>query len=595
MNRLIICAFLLFALEVVAASFSVPAKKKYSIHYAFFGSPHTAGNRMVIGPGEYYNSIIDRLTGFWYDCSNTVPTLLTPTHMWKNAGGAHHVVALDSSGNVWAYGDNTNGELGDGTTTSRSTPVKILIDSLGNAFTNIIKVMCGGTQGGWMSAALKADGTMWVWGATDGGVRGNNTWGGGTTRPVQIPASRGMKDALISELCISLDSSGNVYTWGAGGVGGGAWTPDMLAQGSGSTYHTNTPTQITLPAPAIMIAGGAEYMNYALLNTGKLYAWGHNLLYCGVFNRSMSFYSYNPFDDTDSLGFTTGSVDTICVNSMSTAVILTDSTLRMWGDNSCANMGMGAGINFRTYRVGNQPGGAFSPWGWDGGQGEAMQLKPVQPALGKHNFTKIFGCVNFCFGWYAEDANDSVYSWGRNKYQIVQPFQTELSAANGNLGATYPNNWDKNYLTYINLFRTSAVVRTTGRICVDSPAGTLCSTFPWDNSKAGPTANAGINQTVSTSFATLRGSSTIASGVSGKLNALWTCTAKPAGAPNPYIPLRANDTIAVSNMTTQGVYTFKYWVEDSNFKTDSTTVQVTVGCVNCFIRPRAGRHKYINL
>jgi len=244
---------------------------------------HTSLNNYEMGPGEYVNSFVLHSTGRLYEYEG-VPRLLAPLHMWKTAGGAHHSLALDSSGNVWAWGDNTNAELGIGNTTNQTDPVKITIDSLGNSFTNVIAIYAGGTETGWMSGALKSDGTVWVWGAVSDGVRGNNTAGGTTSRPVQVPFPGGViiKQVVLNELCIALSTTGDVYTWGSGNANGGFRSPYMLAQGASYGGITpNTPTKITLPLPAIMISGGSDYMNYALLNNGRLYGWGYNLQYIG--------------------------------------------------------------------------------------------------------------------------------------------------------------------------------------------------------------------------------------------------------------------------------------------------------------------------
>lgn len=540
----------------------------------FFGTPHTTPNRYVVAPGEYVNSLIDNTTGLMYEFQGS-PSLLTTTHMATAIGGAHHSLSLDLANNVWAWGDNGVGELGDGTLVSKNNPVKITVDSLGNPFTNIVKVVVGGNSGGWLSGALKADGTVWVWGSTTDGIRGNGTNGGQTKRPVQIPFPAGVviKDVIISEVCVALATNGDVYTWGASVVGGGFWTPYLLSQGS-STPHPYTPTKITLPLPATMISGGAGF--YALLNNGHLYGWAYDLRNIGITGHDMSNYGWSPTDITSVLGLIPGTIDTIVTNSMSTIVLRNDSTLWAWGDNSCANMGNGPGLDFRHYRSGNSPTGTPSQWGWDQGSMEAPQLTAVQISPGKHNFTKLFAAASYCFEWWAEDAHDSLYTWGRNKYQVSNGFISEIDSTAEVIMAYYANNLDENYIRFVDPWRTTKIVRATARICKDSSGAQYCSTWPWDGSKPGPTVNPGSNQTITSTWTMLRGSNVIATGVSGRLNSLWTCVGKPAGAADPMIPIRSSDTTAVSNLTTSGTYTFKYWVEDANFKTDSSTMTVTV-------------------
>lgn len=550
----------------------------------FFGSPHTAIARYWMGPGEYTNIFVDRTNGRVYQYEGGVPNLFAnPLHAWKVAGGAHHSLILDSAGNVWGRGDNSVGEIGDGTTTDRASPVQVLTDSLGNSFGGVIDIGCGGTTN-WTSWAVTSSGKLYAWGTLTMGTRANNTYGGQTNRPVQIifPAGVFIVKAIVNELSIALDSDGNVWTWGAEGVGGGFWTPFILAQGKGSGYITRVPTKITLPAPAVQIAGGNEFTNYALLNNGQLYGWGFNLQYIGISGKDLSFYGYNPTRVTDSLGLTAGTIDSITVNALGTYILKTDSTAWGWGSNACGNFGVGPGIDYQTYRTGNVPGGTLSPWNFDQGSGQAMILKPVQIAPGMHNFVKMFTSLAFCYALtlenHASDGNDSLIIMGRNKYQVTNQFTGEIDSTAESIGSTYPNNFDENWARFVNPWRTGYVVRATSRQCKVNGSSPLCTISPnqYDNSKPGPTSLVGANQTISTNTTTLFGSWIIASGVRGRLNSLWSCTAKPVGAPNPIFLLASSDTTKVFNLTTIGTYTFKHWVEDANFKSDSTTMTVTV-------------------
>ena len=66
----------------------------------------------------------------------------------------YHSAAIKTDGTLWAWGNNTNGVLGDGTTTNRSSPVQI------GALTNWSQVACAR----YITVALKTDGTLWSWG-----------------------------------------------------------------------------------------------------------------------------------------------------------------------------------------------------------------------------------------------------------------------------------------------------------------------------------------------------------------------------------------------------------------------------------------------
>jgi alpha-tubulin suppressor-like RCC1 family protein len=75
------------------------------------------------------------------------------------------VLALKSDGTVWAWGDNSHGQLGDGTTMNRSVPVQVR---------DLDGVIALATNNG-HSLALKADGTVWAWGDNTYGVLGDGT------------------------------------------------------------------------------------------------------------------------------------------------------------------------------------------------------------------------------------------------------------------------------------------------------------------------------------------------------------------------------------------------------------------------------------
>src|SRR5919108_642918 len=73
------------------------------------------------------------------------------------AAGGYHTVALKSDGSLWAWGENSNGQLGDGTTSDRHLPAQI--DS------GYAAVAAAGDY----SMALKADGNLWGWGSNGNG------------------------------------------------------------------------------------------------------------------------------------------------------------------------------------------------------------------------------------------------------------------------------------------------------------------------------------------------------------------------------------------------------------------------------------------
>lgn len=90
----------------------------------------------------------------------------TDSNWDKIAAGYFHRLATKTDGTLWAWGHNTSGELGDGTTVNKIFPVQIGID---NNWTNVTTANYG------TSAAIKSDGSLWVWGANGFGQLGDGT------------------------------------------------------------------------------------------------------------------------------------------------------------------------------------------------------------------------------------------------------------------------------------------------------------------------------------------------------------------------------------------------------------------------------------
>ncbi|HEY3165456.1 MAG TPA: hypothetical protein VGJ71_13905, partial [Candidatus Limnocylindrales bacterium] len=118
--------------------------------------------------------------------------------------GAEHSLAVKSDGTAWAWGQNANGELGDGTTNDRLTPVQV--SGLSGA-----SAAAGGTA---HSLVLKSDGTVRAFGLNQNGQLGDGTTTQRTT-PVQVSGLSGVVAiAAGSDHSLALKSDGTVWAWG---------------------------------------------------------------------------------------------------------------------------------------------------------------------------------------------------------------------------------------------------------------------------------------------------------------------------------------------------------------------------------------------
>jgi alpha-tubulin suppressor-like RCC1 family protein len=555
------CVLLKAKIQIMKARFLRLITTLLSLLLLNFPAFSQSTPKYILGPGEYNCWVIPTASHQVYDLSTGVPSLVQgqPSVVTAVSGNLHHQCVLDNQGNVYCWGDNSVAEIGNGVVGgSVATPLQISVDSLGNPFNNIVQVYAGGSSLGYLTAALKGDGTVWVWGTTSGGNRGNGTWGGTSARPVQVPFPAGtvIKKIAMNNIGIALDANGNIWTWGGASQYA---TPWLLGQGTGSPDIT-TPHTIALPSPASDFSGGG-YTNYALLANGQLYGWGYNAGYLGTGSLAPGF---SPISMNPILGFTQ-SVKSVAVNNESTYAILADGTLWSWGDNACGSVGNGVELNYANYV---NASGQASPYAWDWGSNELIVSSPVQIGKGISNFTNIWTGMGDVFYCYAEDANGQLYSWGRNKYGVLG---NGVGAATGTIGASYPNSWDVPWITAIDPFSIKAIAQTSSPYCVLNPGGSPCNGYTIPG-VAAPVANAGPNQNISGSTTTLTGTATTANGSTVINYWLWTEVSGPSAA---LITLPSGPTAKVSGLVS-GTYVFQLKATDNNWRTSTSQVTVIV-------------------
>jgi alpha-tubulin suppressor-like RCC1 family protein len=106
--------------------------------------------------------------------NHNTPQSVEPTHTWLSVStGDHHTVAIRSDGTLWAWGLNDNGQLGIGATGNRNTPVQESTHA-----TNWVSV----SAGDFFTVAIDSDGDIYAWGDNDFGQVHN--W---VTVPTPLP------------------------------------------------------------------------------------------------------------------------------------------------------------------------------------------------------------------------------------------------------------------------------------------------------------------------------------------------------------------------------------------------------------------------
>jgi alpha-tubulin suppressor-like RCC1 family protein len=289
--------------------------------------------------------------------------------------GQNFSFALKSDGSVLAWGNNNNGQLGDGTATSKSTPVPVVCrqqDAAGSAFCSGARYLQGVTAlaaGNGSSFGLLADGSMLSWGSNAFGQLGD-----GTTAPRRVPANvcaigasapclvtnnnvlYGVSKTFGSSLSNSayaIESDGTVLAWGSNSNG---------QIGDGTTAQRTTPVQVSGlgsgSGVTAIAAGGLHCL--ALKSNGTALSWGNNSN--GQLGNGTIFAKTAP---VQTLGLGSGSgVIALASGDKSTLALRSDGSVLAWGNNANGQLGNGTLANMNTpiqvvCRAGDVPASTF--------------------------------------------------------------------------------------------------------------------------------------------------------------------------------------------------------------------------------------------
>jgi alpha-tubulin suppressor-like RCC1 family protein len=218
-----------------------------------------------------------------------VPLPSDATQATAVANGDAHTCVLVSprdglGGEIFCFGDNRYGQLGDGTLTSRATPALV---SLGTSGVRAAAI----TAGGGHSCAIDVKGQPWCWGRGDSGQLGLGTAAVQATAaaqttpaPVTLPGGATVRalSAGTAHTC-AVDQSGGVWCWGAddrGQLGLGAAGPDVATPTAVSSLPSasasaNANANASASAAATSVAAGGAH-SCASLGDTSVWCWGAN-------------------------------------------------------------------------------------------------------------------------------------------------------------------------------------------------------------------------------------------------------------------------------------------------------------------------------
>jgi alpha-tubulin suppressor-like RCC1 family protein len=322
--------------------------------------------------------------------SSPVQTVSGGTN-WKQVSGAGgHTAAIKTDGTLWLWGFNIFGFIGDNSRINRSSPVQTV-----SGGTNWYQVSAGISH----IAAIKTDGTLWMWGCNSGGRLSTNNIIDRSSPVQTVSGGTNWKQVSVGEThTAAIKTDGTLWLWG-----------------DGSTGRLGTNNQISRSSPVQTVSGGTNWkqvelaLNHsaAIKTDGTLWMWGCNG--DGKLGRN------NRINRSSPVQTVSGGTNwkQVSAGSNETAAIKTDGTLWVWGCNGSGELGnnsiisrsspvqtVSGGTNWKQVSAGGCYTGAIKTdgtlWLWGSGSfgdlGDNSRINrssPVQTVSGGTNWKQV--------------------------------------------------------------------------------------------------------------------------------------------------------------------------------------------------------------
>jgi alpha-tubulin suppressor-like RCC1 family protein len=325
----------------------------------------------------------------------------------KITAGGHHTCRITTTGSAYCWGYGVYGELGDGSTTNRSTPVAV---SGQHTFTQI-------AAGYFHTCGITTTGSTYCWGYNVYGALGDGSTTDRST-PVAVSGQHTFTQIAAGQLhTCGITTTGSAYCWGYGGYG-------ALGNGWATRY---TPVAVSGQLTFTQIAAGV-YHTCGITTTGSAYCWGYNDY--GQLGDGSGTSRSTPVAVSGQHTFTQ-----IAPGYFHTCGTTTTGSTYCWGDNSSGQLGDGSGTSSSTpvaisgqhtftqiaaggyHTCGITTAGSTHCWGQgdNGALGDGSTATGYTPVAvsGQLTFTQIAaGFYHTC----GTTTAGSTYCWGYNDY-----------------------------------------------------------------------------------------------------------------------------------------------------------------------------------
>jgi alpha-tubulin suppressor-like RCC1 family protein len=236
------------------------------------------------------------------------------------AAGEYHTCAVTALGEVWCWGDNSAGQLGDGTTVERHTPVAV--SGLGGSAVAV-------AAGRGYTCALTAAGGVKCWGLNTYGYLGDGTWASRSTPADVLGLGSGVIALSVGDHhACAVGAAGGVWCWGqayAGELGHGvAWSA------------THTPVGVIGLTSGMKAVAAGGYHSCALTTEGGVRCWGLNG--AGQLGDGTTIIGTWP---VAVIGLS--SVAAVAAGEMHTCAVIAAGGVRCWGRNASGELGLNPG------------------------------------------------------------------------------------------------------------------------------------------------------------------------------------------------------------------------------------------------------------